>query len=186
MIELNNISFSYGEAEVLKNLSLKVRDGECVCIKGESGCGKTTALRLIAGLEVPTSGTVTADGDVSVVFQEDRLIEGLSLKRNLSLVTKDTEKLSRLISKAGLSDFAGKRISSFSGGMKRRAAIIRAIAFGGDALLLDEPFNGLDSENKRNMAELINENYLDRNKPVLLISHIEDDSLLLNARVVTI
>ena len=184
MIELKNIAFSYGETAVLKDFSLEVKNGECVCLKGESGCGKTTVLRLILGLETAQSGTVSVDGTVSAVFQEDRLVESLSLSKNIELVTTDSVKAAELIKKAGLETVAHKKISAFSGGMKRRAAIIRAVAFGGDALILDEPFNGLDLENKQKMAEIIKENYLDLGKPVLLISHVEEDAELLNARIV--
>ena len=184
MIELKNVNFSYSDTAVLKDFSLSVKTGECVCLKGESGCGKTTVLRLILGLEAAQSGTVTVDGTVSAVFQEDRLIESLSLDKNLELITNDTLLTSDLIKKAELETVANKKIADFSGGMKRRAAIIRAIAFGGDALILDEPFNGLDLENKQKMASLIKEQYLEKGKPVLLISHIEEDARLLNAKIV--
>lgn len=184
MIKLKNVGFSYGDTVVLKNFSLEVKNGECVCLKGESGCGKTTVSRLVLGLESSQIGIVAVDGTVSAVFQEDRLIDTLSVKRNLLLISDDPHKAKLLVKQAGLESSFNKKVSSLSGGMKRRVAIIRALLFGGDALILDEPFNGLDFENKQKMAELITNQYIKKNKPVLLISHIEEDAKLLNARVV--
>ncbi len=186
MIEMKNICFSYGDREILKDFNLKINDGQCVCLKGPSGCGKTTVLRLLLGLEKPQSGEISGVENPSVVFQEDRLIDGLSLKKNTVLPLEKTQykKAVSLLSEANLSDALSKRVSALSGGMKRRAAIVRAVSFGGDWLILDEPFNGLDAENREVMAAMIRREYLEKNKPVLLISHIPADAEALNAEIV--
>ena len=185
MVELKNIVFAYDEKTVLNDFSLKIGDGECICLKGESGCGKTTVLRLILGLETPISGEIIVPNRVSAVFQEDRLLDHLSIKRNLMLIgNADSGKVDSLLKKAGLYEVRNKKISRLSGGMKRRVAILRAIVFGGDLIILDEPFNGLDFDNKQIMAEIINQEFLSTGKSVLLVSHIKEDAVLLGATVV--
>lgn len=185
MVEFKNVVFSYEDKQVLNGFSLKIEKGECVCLKGESGCGKTTALRLILGLETPISGEISVPKRISAVFQEDRLMEHLSIKRNIMLIDdSDPKRVDKLLKKAGLYEVRHKKISLLSGGMKRRTAILRAIVFGGDLLVLDEPFNGLDFENKRIMSEIIREEFSENGKSVLLVSHIKEDAELLDAKVV--
>lgn len=186
MIELKNVSFSYGEQEILKNFNLKVENGQCVCLKGPSGCGKTTVLRLAMGLIAPDSGEVSGTEMPSVVFQEDRLLNGLSLEKNVLLppLTDDQKaKAQELIKEAGLDDAKHKKVRHLSGGMKRRTAIVRAVAFQGGALILDEPFNGIDRENKVKMAEMIKREFLDKGRPVLVVSHVDSDAEILNAAI---
>lgn len=185
MLELKNVSFSYGEREILRDFNLKVENGQCICLKGHSGCGKTTVLRLVAGLEIPSAGEIITSKNPAVVFQEDRLISSLSLKKNvlLPLEKENYEFAMKLINEAGLGDSLNKRVSELSGGMKRRAAIVRAVAFGGDALILDEPFNGIDADTREIMAKMIKREFLDKGKPVLMVSHIPADAESLNAEV---
>ncbi len=186
MIALKTVSFSYGERKILTDLDLEVKDGECVCLKGPSGCGKTTALRLLLGLLTPDSGEISGCDSPSVVFQEDRLLNGFSLKTNILLPPLTSEQQAnavRLLNEAGLGDALNKKVRNLSGGMKRRAAIVRAVAFGGDVLILDEPFNGIDRDNKRIMAAMIKREFLEKGKPVLMVSHLDEDAELLNAKI---
>ncbi|MBR5451990.1 MAG: ABC transporter ATP-binding protein [Clostridia bacterium] len=183
-IKLQNVTFSYKDTPVLKNFSLEVKNGETVALKGESGSGKTSIARLVLGLEKANEGKVTAPEKVAAVFQEDRLLPTLTVRKNVSIVAKENDKTDYLLKMANLDKVADKKVWQLSGGMKRRVAILRAINFGGEALILDEAFNGLDPENKRLMAELIKEEY--KKKPILLISHINEDADLLNARTVTL
>lgn len=186
MLEIKNLRFSYGEKNIIDNFSLTVPDGKCVCLTGTSGCGKTTVLRLLAGLEAPENGTVSAPKKLSVVFQEDRLVPHMSIMKNIMLcLPKDKKALAEaLLKEAGLEEAKNKKPDELSGGMKRRAAIVRAVAFGGDALLLDEAFNGLDSETKAVMANMIKREFTAKSKPVLMVSHIAEDSELMNAEQV--
>lgn len=188
MIELKNISFAYGEQQILKDFSLLVNDGECVQLHGISGSGKTTVLRLILGLENATSGNIVVPQKISTVFQEDRLLENLDVQKNIRLVlTKEQYSFAdSLLKELGLYEVRKKRVSQLSGGMKRRVALVRAISYGGDALILDEAFNGLDTENKQTAAAVIKREFIDKNKPVLLITHIAEDAALLNARTIQI
>ena len=186
MIALDNISFSYGDNLVLDKFSLTVGDGECVCLSGASGCGKTTVTRIVMGLEKPNGGSVTAPKKVSCVFQEDRLLSHLNLQKNIRLVIKESQYAlaDGLLEKVGLGDYLEMPISELSGGMKRRAAIVRALAYGGDILILDEAFNGIDTENKAIICDIIKREFLDKGKSVLMITHIPEDAAMLQARIV--
>jgi ABC-type nitrate/sulfonate/bicarbonate transport system ATPase subunit len=186
MLKLENVSFSYQDKKVLDNFSLEIKDGECICLKGDSGCGKTTVARLLLGLEKAQEGIVTAPKKISCVFQEDRLLDHLTVLKNIFLVIpKKREKLVlELATELGLQDSLKLKISELSGGMKRRVAIIKAIAFSGDALILDEAFNGLDLENKIKIANIIKREFTAKSKPVLMITHVQEDAELLDAKII--
>lgn len=188
MIIFKNVSFSYGKLQILNNFNLVVNGGECVQLYGISGSGKTTVSRLILGLETAESGSVVVPQKISTVFQEDRLLEGNDVQKNVRLVLSKEQYpfANNLLKEFGLYDVRKKRVSALSGGMKRRVALVRAIAYGGNALILDEPFNGLDTENKKIAASIIKREFIDKNKPVLLITHVKEDANLLNARIVNI
>ena len=185
MIEFQNIVFSYNDFPVLNNFSFRLRDRQNLLITGPSGCGKTTVARLILGLETPKSGKIIAPQNISAVFQEDRLVSKLNVYRNITLPLDKThsELTDRLINEFGLIDIKYKAINSLSGGMKRRVAIIRAIAYGGDAIVLDEPFNGIDRENILLISEILNREYTKKGKSVVIISHNETDASLFDAEV---
>lgn len=185
MIELKNVSFSYGELQILKNFNLTVSGGECVQLFGESGIGKTTVVRLILGLNKAESGNIIVPQKISVVFQDNLLLENLDVQKNIFLPLKKEQYplAEKLLKEFNLYDVRKKRVSALSGGMKRRVALIRAIAFGGDALILDEPFNALDKKNITIAVKRIKSEFLEKNKPVLLISHINYGTELLNAKI---
>ncbi len=185
MIEFKNVTFSYGEKQVLKDFSLEIKEGEHICFFGESGKGKTTLLRLICGLEKPQAGEIAGTNTkrFSVVFQEDRLLENLSVSKNVSLVGSP-QKGDELLKKLGLQDYLNKKISDLSGGMRRRVAIARALCSDYDVLLLDEAFNGLDEDRIKDTADLILEEA--EGKTVLMITHSLAHAQLLDATVIHI
>ena len=184
MINLNNVSFSYGDKKILENFNLKVESGERICLFGESGKGKTTVLRLILGLDTQNSGNTVIQGNPSVVFQENRLLPFETVLGNIRTVKGDEEKARELLEKFGLADYAEKYPRSLSGGMKRRVAIIRALCREFDFLVLDEPFAGLDKENIELAAEIINE--YSKDKAIILVTHSEWEAELLDAKIVNI
>ncbi len=188
MIKLNNISFSYGDLKVLDGFDLTISGGECVQLYGKSGIGKTTVVRLILGLEEPNSGHIIVPQSISTVFQDNLLLENIDVLKNIRLALKKEQYTlaDELLKEFGLYNVRKKKVSQLSGGMKRRVALVRAIAFGGDALILDEPFNALDEQNKIIAANMIKREFIDKNKPVLLITHISEDADLLNAKTVNI
>lgn len=170
MIEINNISVSYGGEAVLKNCSLTVAAGEHAALMGPSGCGKTTLLRCAAGLIKPERGSVAVTGRIGMVFQEPRLFPWLTAEENIAQVIPHAAGSAvQWLERAGLSAAAGKYPSQLSGGMCQRVSICRALAFNGDVLLLDEPFKGMDAPLRRYMAGLISE--CSRGRTVLLVTH---------------
>lgn len=180
MITFRNVCFSYKRKNVLNNFSLEIKDGERLCLSGASGCGKTTVLRLLLGLEKPQSGTVISDGNpkFSVVFQEDRLIPHKTVKENIALFS-DEKTADYYIKKLGLYDFAASASNELSGGQKRRVAIARAVSHPFDILVLDEAMNGLDDANKKIAADVILE--AANGKTIITVTHNDDETQLLNA-----
>ncbi len=185
MIEFKNVTFAYGEKQVLTNFSLKIESGERVCLFGESGKGKTTLLRLICGLERPQAGEITGidKNRFSVVFQEDRLLNNLTVLENVCLVGK-SDKAKELLCGLGLEDCFNKKPEELSGGMRRRVAIARALCSEFDVLLLDEAFNGLDEDRIKDTAKLILEET--KGKTVIMITHSLEQAQLLKAKIVEI
>ncbi len=182
MIKLENISKLYGGKPVFDSLNLTLEPGSRTAIMGPSGCGKTTALMMLASLESPDGGEITGleNKRVSMVFQDDRLCENLSLYANVKIVCSRDKKKSEIAEAAallGLGDSINKAASKLSGGMRRRAAILRAMLADFDILLLDEPFNGLDADAKRQTAEFINTRL--NGRTLLLVTHNPEDAELL-------
>lgn len=169
-IILKNISKTYENKTVLKNISIEIPDCGIFGIFGPSGSGKTTLLRILCGLEKPDSGEILNPVKFSVVFQEDRLMPAMTALENVSAVC-DKGKARLWLEKVGLGGSLDKRPNELSGGMNRRVAIARAFAFDADALILDEPFKGLETELKEEISNLICE-YAQK-RPVILVTHDE-------------
>ena len=190
MYELKNIDFSYGDKSVLKDFSLSLPQKGAVCLFGASGLGKTTVLRLIAGLEKPDRGTVEGfeNKRITYIFQEDRLLPWRTAKENVALALAgepDAErKAVAQLAALGLANDADRYPSEMSGGMCRRVAAARALAPESDVLLADEPFTGLDGENRRILASLLRKKA--EKGLVLVVTHDNGDASLLNAEAVFI
>ncbi len=185
MIKLEKVSKSYGKNAVLKDLSLEIKDGESVFISGASGVGKTTLIRIIAGLE-SCMGNVFVDKKVALMFQESRLFEHLSAIDNVLCVCEkisDTEKnrAKQLLSRLGLSQDINTLAKELSGGMAQRVALARTLMANRDILILDEPFSALDPATKMLAVDLILD-YCKNGRTLILISHIEGDKELLCER----
>lgn len=188
MYELKHIDFSYGDKLVLKDFSLSLPQKGAVCLFGVSGLGKTTVLRLIAGLEKPKNGSLEGfeNKRITFIFQEDRLLPWRTAKENVALALGNTseakEKALAVLSSLGLKNDADRYPDEMSGGMCRRVAAARALAPESDVILADEPFTGLDEENRRVLAAALREKA--KNELVVVVTHIEDEASLLNAESV--
>ncbi|MCI8455229.1 MAG: ATP-binding cassette domain-containing protein [Lachnospiraceae bacterium] len=185
-IELRDVSKRFGNETVLSHVTVRLEDGECCCLAAPSGSGKTTFLRLLMRLEKPDEGSLLGlEGKrVSAVFQEDRLLEESSVLSNLRLVTGKlytAQELAfaalRLLPEAALL----KKVRECSGGMKRRVALLRALLAPSELLLLDEPFAGLDEENKRRAVCMIQE--YSKGRTVIVAVHSKEEAAHFNARI---
>lgn len=182
----------------VKDVSLQINEGEFVCLVGPSGCGKTTLLRILAGLELPSSGTFTIASESearplqSMVFQEKGVIPWLSVEENVAFglkmrhlpkefIQKQTE---YYLEKVGLSKFSKLYPKELSGGMKQRISIARAFANDPEILLMDEPFAALDEQNKFILQDELLSIWSETKKTVLFITHSIDEALLLSDRIV--
>lgn len=147
---LEAVGKSFGGRTVLENVSFSLPKSGVFLVTGASGAGKTTLFRILAGLLPPDTGRLEGfrETRISYLFQEDRLLPWYTVRKNL-LLTADAEAAERWLSLTGLTDAADLYPAELSGGMRRRAALARAMAHGGDLFLLDEPFNGVDAERKQ-------------------------------------
>ena len=184
-IRIENLRKSFGEKMVLSGFSHTFPDGTRTCILGSSGCGKTTLLRLIAGLEVPDSGAILGvkGKKISAVFQEDRLFMELSAERNVLLTARSgfTRADARaLLRELGLEPQPAP-VRGFSGGMRRRVAIARALAADYDLLLLDEPCSGLDGDTRAMALAVIRAR--SDGRAILCVSHDATDAERLDAQI---
>ncbi len=183
-IELKNITKSFDGKMVLNRLSLKFPDKGVYAVMAPSGYGKTTLLRLIAGLEKPDNGEISVNGKISFVFQESLLFPWLTAKENIMEVAGVSEQVAlSFLDKMDLSVDANLYPDQLSGGMQRRVALARALARGG-ILLLDEPFNGLDEELKQNIYSIIKEYAADN--LVIMVTHSSDEAKQCGSRIISL
>lgn len=173
MLNCVDLSLSYGEKAVLQNFSLTLPLSGITALRGPSGCGKTTLLRLLGGLERPHSGHIEgiAPEKTAFLFQENRLFPWRNVLQHLTDVMKtpDPTLARQLLELVELSGEESCYPRELSGGMGRRLALARALALGGELLLLDEPFAGVDPDR----AERIVKRLKARGTPILLVSHEE-------------
>ena len=172
-IAVKHLCKSFGGRTVLRDLTFTAGPG-ITAVMAPSGTGKTTLLRILLGLERPDSGTVEglAGKRLTAVFQEDRLLEHLSAEGNLRFVlgrVYDPAAARALLDRLGLPDTGPQPVREFSGGMKRRTAILRALAAPYDVLFADEPFQGLDQDTKGLVLDYWRERT--RGKTVILVTH---------------
>lgn len=179
---LSGVTKKFEDKTVLKDFSLWLAPGEIVALMGASGCGKSTAGKLMLGLLQPNAGEVKRPKRLGAVFQEDRLCREFDAVTNIAMVTGDRKAAEAALAEVGLTDVAGKPVAALSGGMKRRVAIVRALLSDGEVLVLDEPFTGLDAANKAQVMSYVKEKLQGRS--VLLITHSEAEATTLADRVI--
>lgn len=197
---------SSGSVVALESVDLNIGRNEVVCLVGPSGCGKSTFLSILAGLDYPSGGAVTVNGqplegpgaDRGMVFQSDCLFPWLSVSENvhygLSLI--ETRRLygikinrlkqhcDELLKSVGLWEFRDYYPKQLSGGMRQRAAIVRALATRPAILLMDEPFGALDAQTREEMQLLLQRLCVEHGSTVLFVTHDVEEAVFLGDRVV--
>ena len=198
ILELNNIGKKYqaknGEIEALKNINLKVNEGEFISIIGPSGCGKSTLLSIIAGLEKQSSGELYIDGEIGYMLQTDSLLPwrtiyknvlfGLEIRKNKT--EENEEYVKELLRKYDLYDFKDKYPSQLSGGMRQRAALIRTLAIKPRILLLDEAFSALDYQTRIMVTNDIFKILKNENITSVMVTHDISEAISMSDRVIVL
>lgn len=188
-IDLEHVWKSYQGEPVFQDLCLSFQGHSAYCLMAPSGTGKTTLFRLLMGLEAPDQGKVRffpkESPRIGAVFQEDRLLEALSVVQNIRFVVGNRyspQELSAFALRLLPEEALHKPVYEFSGGMRRRAAILRAILAPSDFVLMDEPFTGLDPASKQAAAAMIREHC--HGKLLILSTHSPEDARLFHAQIV--
>ncbi len=183
-IVFQNVYKTFGTLFVLRDFSYRFSGPGSYCLTGVSGCGKTTLLNIVAGILPPDSGRVeTDDAKVSYVFQDDRLLPWATAEKNIALVSSP-ETARAWLARLDMAAFAASYPGELSGGMKQKVAIARALAAPSDIFLFDEPFQGLDQENKDKIIPLIREET--RGKLCLFVTHDKEDAHRVAEQVFTL
>lgn len=207
-VQLENITLAYGDATAVDNLSIDIEDGESLVLLGKSGCGKTSTMRCVAGLETPTGGRITI-GD-TVVFDSERGINVAPNKRNVGMVfqsyavwphrtiqqnvafplqqqklPKDQirERVADVLDLVGLSEFAGRGASLLSGGQMQRVALARSLVMRPSVLLLDEPLSNLDARLRDRLRVELREIQQRLSLTCVYVTHDQSEALALADRI---
>jgi NitT/TauT family transport system ATP-binding protein len=202
LMEFVDVTLDLGGKTIVEKLNIKVRRGEFVCVIGASGCGKTTALRLAAGLYQPTSGKVTFGGkamtqprrDIAIVFQDygKALLPWRTAAGNISLALEAAgvkssardARIKALLEKVGLPNHAEKYPAEMSGGMQQRLQIARCLAQEPAALLMDEPFGALDAMTRQGLQDEVLALVAASGATVLFVTHDLEEAIYLGDRVI--
>ena len=181
-----------GELEVLRGLDLDLPEGAITVVLGKSGCGKTTLLRLVGGLEAADAGEIRFTGahKAAYVFQEPRLMPWLNVRDNIQFGLKraeiDPEDTRRIIATVGLTGFEKARPHQLSGGMQQRAALARALAYHPSFIMMDEPFAALDHFTRESMQQELLRVRREADASILFVTHSIDEALTLADHIVLI
>lgn len=188
MLQFRNLSVKFNDEYIIKDFSLSLPERGAVCFFAPSGSGKTTLLRVLSGLTSPESGSIEGleNKKFSLLFQENRLLPQLSALDNLKLVLpRERQHEAQLwLEKLGLGNDANKTPLQLSGGMNRRLAIARALAYGGDIYLLDEPFQGLDEDSLQHTLSMVKE--ATKDALLILVTHRREEALALCDSIITL
>ncbi len=189
-LKVERIAKSYGDLQVLEDISFDVGKGEVVCLIGESGCGKTTLLKIIAGIETAERGRIVfekSEPRIGFVFQDDRLLPWRTALGNVmfalqSMGVNDAERALKALHAVGLEGFENYYPKQLSGGMRQRVCIARALVIEPDIILMDEPFASLDAQTREKMQDELLE--IVEERTVVFVTHSIDEAVFLADKVV--
>ncbi|NIW23621.1 MAG: ATP-binding cassette domain-containing protein [Gammaproteobacteria bacterium] len=198
---MRDVSLAYeASIPVLRDIDLKVNEGEFVSIVGPSGCGKSTLLKLISGLVTPNQGDVRVRGtevkgtpaSIGFMFQRDALLPWASVEDNIRVGlecarvprAEHDERIRKLLDLLGLANFGGHYPHALSGGMRQRTALGRLLAYAPEIYLMDEPFGALDALTKITMGRELLRIWSEQKRPVLFVTHDIEEAVSLSDRVV--
>jgi sulfate transport system ATP-binding protein len=195
-IELKNVSKKFGDVNAVKGVSFSVKEGELMALLGPSGGGKTTVLRMIAGLEMPTSGDILIRGqrvndlpvqqrNIGFVFQSYALFRNMNVAKNIAFGLKIKkwkpnamkERIAELVQLLGLAGLEGRYPHQLSGGQRQRVAIARALAPNPSVLLLDEPFGAVDAKIRQELREWLTRLHQELNVTTIFVTHDQEEAL---------
>jgi len=191
MLELINLYKNFGKLKVLENLNIKIKKKEFVVLLGPNGCGKTTILRIIAGLEEPTKGNIMKrEENIGFIFQESVLFPWRNVEKNIEfgLEVKNIKNRKKIIKKyiklIGLIRFENYHPEELSGGMKQKVALARTLAVNPSLLLVDEPFSSLDALTRKKMQKEFVKIWQKTKKTIIFVTHDIEEALFLADRII--
>lgn len=202
ILSLKNVSKSFGDTSILKDINLEVKDGEFIAIVGFSGSGKTTLMNILTGLDFPDTGVALYNGEPitepsserGLVFQSYSLMPWLTVQGNVKLAVDSVHSrkskaeraaiVSKYVNMVGLSHATDRRPAELSGGMRQRVSVARALAMQPDVLLLDEPLSALDALTRANLQDEIEAISQKEKKTIILITNDVDEAILLADRII--
>ncbi len=192
MVKFEKVSKAFGERILFQGVSFEIKDGEFVVFSGVSGCGKTTMLNMIGGLEELSGGRILVDGvdiskrknqltyyksKVGFLFQNFALVENKTVKENLELVKKSNRSditIEQALEKVGLSDKLDSKVYTLSGGEQQRVALARLMVKKCDLILADEPTGSLDKENAKAVMKILKDMNEEQSKTIIMVTHDEE------------
>lgn len=205
VVKLDGVSKSFAKVEkddithALQDINLEMKSGEFISLVGTSGCGKSTILRLIAGLIPPTTGHVTVNGheitephpDRGMVFQKPTLFPWLTVEKNIDFSLRmqnklkgNEDKVERMLKMIGLEDFKDDYPGQLSGGMAQRVALVRSLINEPRTLLMDEPLGALDAFTRMNMQDEILSVWRNKKQLAIMVTHDVDEAIYMGTRVI--
>ncbi|MCT4633836.1 MAG: ABC transporter ATP-binding protein [Firmicutes bacterium] len=193
MIRLENINMNYGKGDIFSDLTFKIEKNKVTTIIGESGCGKTTILNIIAGIVKTFRGDIISDEDIEIsyMFQESRLLPWKTVYENIRFVLKDNvpenqveDRIAKALEIVNMQEHRNEYPNNLSGGMKQRVALARSIAFPSNIILMDEPFSGLDYYRKVQLIDDFNRMVKDINKTIILVTHDITAALMFSDKII--